>query len=469
MTSSRTVTNICNLALDILKEAPMTDVDTDATPVSRWFLRNYAEQRDALLRAYPWRFAIKRKRLYPLDYVLRGMSTTPVLSGAWGLFRLTEDWSGYLARIRRSSDSTTSDVSAAEDVLAIDVDAIETFVGSGGTGYIDRLYDQSGNGRSLLQATTTMQPAFDGEEDESGIPAASFDGTDDLLATSGAMSNLISTTAGYIVVAGLIDTVTLDSATIASNHLLLGDASAKIGLYARLGGTLYGYNDDGSSDSVKHAFPPAVPFVAELRHLSGTLYTRVNGENEKSGTSGTTSSLAGVFNVGDIAGSNALDFKLFAVLIFSTAPTEAERNRIVDRLMRHVSAGGRGEVGWDWRYPIPDDCLRMLPLRTDGEWDGTPIPHEIEEDYILTDRSTYVDSRYIRQMTDPTKYDALFVQAFAASLAMKGAHRFTGKQSMIEAAKRDYDRAIFEARRANAFEGTPEPAYDDDVIAARYA
>lgn len=125
--------------------------------------------------------------------------------------------------------------------------------------------------------------------------------------------------------------------------------------------------------------------------------------------------------------------------------------------------------GWSYRYALPADCIRMLPLTYDGEFEGPPIPHEIEAGWILTDEPTSIKVRYIYQVTDPTKFDPLFVQALAARLAMHAAHRFTGKQSMIATAGELYGEAIAEARRANALEATPERPYDDDVIAARYA
>lgn len=128
---------------------------------------------------------------------------------------------------------------------------------------------------------------------------------------------------------------------------------------------------------------------------------------------------------------------------------------------------------WLYRYALPSGCLRLLPLRYDGVYEGSEIPHEIEAHsdgvlYILTNQPTSLKVRYIYQVTDVTKFDPLFVEALAARLAMKSAHRFTGKQSMVATAAEMYNEAIFEARRANALEATPERPYDDDVIAARY-
>lgn len=468
MSSSLTETNIVNQALDLLDEGPVSDLDSATSGRGLWFQRNFDTTRDALLRAHPWKFAIKRRRLFPGVFPLDGIAGT--LSGAWGFLRLTEGWSGDLVTIRESGGSTSDSFAAGADNIKVDTGAIGTFVGSG-TGYVTTLFDQSGNSRTLAQASTTKQPSFDADIGAAAVPGAVFDGSNDILATSGALSNLMSTTVGYIVIVGLIDdTLTLDSATASANALLLGDASLKLGLFVRKGGTLYGLNDDGSADNTTDHVPITKAFVAELRRTATTIYTRVNGGTEQSATSATTSSLAGALDIGDLAaGSQALDFNLFAVLTFSTAPSEDDRNRLVERLMRWSGAGGRQPFSWLYQYKIPSDCLRMLPLRADGDFEGMPIPHEIENDeIILTNQASEIQSRFIARMTDPTRFDAQFVEALAAKLAFKAAHYITGKASYAQTVLAVYNQAIDEAKRSNAFEATPERPYDDDVIAARY-
>lgn len=481
MTLTRTKTSICNLALDALRDIPLTDIDADDTPESRWLLRNYDEVLEAELREHVWKFAIQNRRLWPFSFTLRGRSGTRhgTLSGAWGMVRLIESWTGDLVTIRRSSDSASDhfgflldedeiELTDESGAILLDETDIATFL-AGNTGYLSQLFDQSGNGRHLAQATTTKQPVYSAAADvETSWAAALFDGDDDLLATSSNLSNLISTSTGMLVIAGRIDELALDSATAKSNHFLIGDQGQKIGLYARAGGNLYGWNDDGSGDTVTDHVPLLSPFVATIRHEGGTLYVSVNGRDEVSGTSGATSSLASVLQIGDIGGSNALDFHFFAALAYSTPPAEEERKRIVERLMRWVRAGGAGHTAWRYRYTAPDDCLRMLPLRDYGMFEGDLVPHEIEDMDILTNRGEYVDARYIRRVTDPTRFDPSFVHAFAGRLAMKMAHGLTGKQSMVQTAAAFYAEAISSARKANALEGTPERPFASNVINARY-
>lgn len=60
-----TETDIANMALDILKEAPITSID-DARPIAMWMKRNFAVTRDAELEKAEWNFALRRKSL-PAD------------------------------------------------------------------------------------------------------------------------------------------------------------------------------------------------------------------------------------------------------------------------------------------------------------------------------------------------------------------------------------------------------------------
>lgn len=469
--------DVFNQALDLLKEAPITTFTDTDRDVAAWGLRNYIPSRNAELREHPWKFAIKRATLYPYDFVLHGITAT--LTGAWAPFRLNEKWSGDLVTIRRDSDDTTDDFGLAtttddngdtvfDDKIELDADSVATFVGSG-SGYVSKLYDQSGNGNDISQATTGKQPLYVAEVGDNTRVGVSFDGSNDILASTVAMTSLMSVSTGYMLIAGLIDAATLDSATKTSNHLLMGDASSKLGMYVRKGGTLYGVNDDGSLDAGIEAAPLYVPFVAELRHESGIVYLRINGGDEDSATSGDTSSLSGVLNIGDLsAGSHALDFKMFAALTFSTVPTLAERDRMVERLLRTIAAPGHKDFGWDYRYPQPDDCIRILPLTADGEFEGRPIKHVVEKGYVLCDQGTSIKVRYIQTFSDASRFDPLFVEALAARMATKMAHWLTGKASMIPAASAAYNTAVEKATMANALEGSQERPADEEPIDARY-
>ena len=63
---------------------------------------------------------------------------------------------GRVVRVRRSSDNQEEDFSANQVAIGL----LETFVGSGNDGFVTKWYDQSGNNRPLIQATTSEQPSI---------------------------------------------------------------------------------------------------------------------------------------------------------------------------------------------------------------------------------------------------------------------------------------------------------------------
>ena len=62
MPAPTTNVDICNLALDMLAEAPIGAL-TDDRRVARWFNRNYDNARAVALRSNAWKFAIERVEL----------------------------------------------------------------------------------------------------------------------------------------------------------------------------------------------------------------------------------------------------------------------------------------------------------------------------------------------------------------------------------------------------------------------
>jgi hypothetical protein len=80
----------------------------------------------------------------------------PSAAAAYSLRKLRSFYSGSAIRVRRSSDNAESDIgfTGAGD---LDEAALTTFVGAN-DGFVTTFYDQSGNGRDLVQATAGDQP-----------------------------------------------------------------------------------------------------------------------------------------------------------------------------------------------------------------------------------------------------------------------------------------------------------------------
>jgi hypothetical protein len=89
-------------------------------------------------------------------------------------------------RLRRTGDNAEQDfVTVAGGGL--DLAAITTFKGAASL-FVVTLYDQTGNGRHLVTAGGSNQPAFTLAGIGGTLPIITFDGTDDFFATSGTIA-----------------------------------------------------------------------------------------------------------------------------------------------------------------------------------------------------------------------------------------------------------------------------------------
>lgn len=123
--------------------------------------------------------------------------------------------------------------------------------------------------------------------------------------------------------------------------------------------------------------------------------------------------------------------------------------------------------GWAHKYTSPADALRILPLTTCGKSEGTPIRHEVEGPFILTDAPGPIRCRYIFRNEDYDRYPPVFVEALASYLAMKCGHWVTGKVSYVQIAQGMHREAIDNAWRVDAIEGTAPRAADNEWVQQR--
>jgi hypothetical protein len=100
--------------------------------------------------------------------------------------------------------------------------------------------------------------------------------------------------------------------------------------------------------------------------------------------------------------------------------------------------------GWDNAYALPTDCVRILELEggDDYQVEGGQLLTNTLDPYIL----------YTFLQTDPSAYDDLFVQAFAARMGFHIAFAVTGSGTKVQECWAAYQDALHEARLANARE-----------------
>lgn len=139
-----------------------------------------------------------------------------------------------------------------------------------------------------------------------------------------------------------------------------------------------------------------------------------------------------------------------------------------------LASAGTPTWGFTHKFPFPVDCIKILQV---GEY----YPGPDLSDYRQADNSLYriegrdilynaagpLKIRYMKSITDPNLFDAAFVTAFAAYIAMKFAIPLADSTSKKQEAEADFKMAISAALRANAIEVAPVPIADDTWVISR--
>jgi hypothetical protein len=75
---------------------------------------------------------------------------------------------------------------------------------------------------------------------------------------------------------------------------------------------------------------------------------------------------------------------------------------------------------WDNQFQLPNDFLRVRSVFQDNATAGniTVNSYALEGNLLLTNE-TSIDLRYIKDVTDPTEFDPLFIEVFVLMLRLK--------------------------------------------------
>jgi hypothetical protein len=116
-------------------------------------------------------------------------------------------------------------------------------------------------------------------------------------------------------------------------------------------------------------------------------------------------------------------------------------------------------------FPLPSDCLRLLPPDPETNWED--MDWQIEGREVITNDSAPLDVRYIWDVTDPNVMDPLFREALAMSIAARLAEQLTQSNAKKADAKDSYKEAIAEAKKINAFENVSAKPPEDSWVTVR--
>lgn len=125
-------------------------------------------------------------------------------------------------------------------------------------------------------------------------------------------------------------------------------------------------------------------------------------------------------------------------------------------------------------FQLPPDYLKLVqvgdvyvaPSQADYRT-GDDSPWAIEGGQLLSMFGAPLKFRYVRDITDPGQFDALFVEVFAAKLAEEACYAITQSREGQNQAMQDYKQAVREAALANAIEKPPQGMPDDAWMLGR--
>lgn len=130
--------------------------------------------------------------------------------------------------------------------------------------------------------------------------------------------------------------------------------------------------------------------------------------------------------------------------------------------------------GFDNEFQLPSDYLRVIqveemypgPSMSDYRNENAAM-YAIENRKILANYPAPLKIRYVARVDDSSQWDATFIEAFAARLAVEMCEDLTQSNTKKAEAKQEYDMAIRLAIRANAIEQPPQPLPDDGWMLSR--
>jgi len=137
---------------------------------------------------------------------------------------------------------------------------------------------------------------------------------------------------------------------------------------------------------------------------------------------------------------------------------------------------------YSYAYQLPSDYLRLeladvsdgtsqavgMPAASIGDWNFNR-----NQDYRIVGRQIWSNVppplriQYAAAITDPTQFDAAFVESFACYIAWQLCEQLTGSSQKRQMAQQEYMVSIREARMTNAVELPPETLPDDTFMQSR--
>lgn len=102
------------------------------------------------------------------------------------------------------------------------------------------------------------------------------------------------------------------------------------------------------------------------------------------------------------------------------------------------------------KFPLPADFLRVKEIYEQGS------PYEIDGQFIHTDDGAPLKFSYVKDITDPTKFDSLFVEALVLMIVLKIGARIQGDGFNPAIYAEELNRVLLDAKRVDAQDASPQ-------------
>jgi hypothetical protein len=206
----------------------------------------------------------------------------------------------------------------------------------GGTGYVAGTFDgvasAGGSGsRDLTQGTGANQPATG--TTINGHTAPDFDGTNDYLINTTAISTMLSASAWRMWALIYIDAIAINDAAAYNNDTVICDTGAFWGIHLRANGgspLLYAYQWDGAEKKVTENITTGAWHLVQARFDGSTLYVRLNSNGTQSVAAGNISTTTGtiVCGAGSGAGAKPFNGRIADLGLLASAGSETDFDNI---------------------------------------------------------------------------------------------------------------------------------------------
>lgn len=118
--------------------------------------------------------------------------------------------------------------------------------------------------------------------------------------------------------------------------------------------------------------------------------------------------------------------------------------------------------GYDAQFKLPSDCLKLVEIAGSER-----LRYQLEGRNILADTSGPLAIRYLADVTEPAKFDAAFVQAFALRIACAIGTKIAGSAFDRRGTWSEYLQALADAKGSDATENPPTEEEESDWVLAR--